>query len=125
MLRASLGAADCGRRLSIANEEGVQSQRNRPECATGSGLERTREGWMHRPTPGALYHILYSLSFFFKKYNIVIIQISRKMQIPPSSRRHILCNPPSTQSETNLDSPQGLELIIPFLDGVTSRSQLS
>ena len=83
MLRASLGAADCGKRLSIANEEGGQSQRNRPECATGSGLERTREGWMHKPTPGALYHILYSLSFFFKKYNIVIIQIYEKCKSPP------------------------------------------
>jgi hypothetical protein len=49
MLRASLGAADCDKRLSIADEEGVQTARQ-TRVRNEICLERTREGWMHEPT---------------------------------------------------------------------------
>jgi len=102
MSRASLGVADCGKRLSIADEGVVQTARQTGE-RNRICLERTREGWMHKPTECVIsYYILWD---FFKKYYIINSNI-RKMQIIPSSRRHILCNP-STQSETNLEGPQG------------------
>jgi len=96
MSRASLGVADCGKRLSIA-DEAVCRQQDRPECATGSALKgREKDGRTIRPS--VLYHIS-SREILYLNSNI------RKMQIP-SSRRHILCNP-STQSETNLEVLKG------------------
>lgn len=58
MSRASLGVADCGKRLSIADEEGVQAARQTGE-RNKICLERTREGWMHKPTEGVISYIIF------------------------------------------------------------------
>jgi len=64
MSSASLGAADCGKRLSIADEEVVQAARQtrgRNEiCLDG----REKDGCTNRPR--VLYHIIFVV-FFPKK----------------------------------------------------------
>ena len=120
MSRASLGAADCGKRLSIADEGVVQTARQTGE-RNWICLEKD-ERRMDAQTDRVCYIILYSL-VLLKKYYIINSNI-RKMQIIPSSRRHILCNPRPNLKQISRTSRRGIN--IPFYGmHVTSRSQLS
>ena len=85
MSRASLGVADCGKRLSIA-DEGLCRQQDRPESATRSVLKgREKDGCTNRPS--VLYHISYSWS---SQRNNIIIQIYEKCKSPFVTPSHIM-----------------------------------
>lgn len=68
MSRASLGAADCGKRLSIADEEGVVlGSKTDQESATRSALKgREKDGRTNRPRDVISYIIRGDC--FLKKY---------------------------------------------------------